>query len=369
MTSQRHTIRFQGKGDRYRAFTLIELLVSMAITAILMLAMGSAMLVATHAMPDPNRPANQIIVAGEAAEQLATELQYAVTFTERTATAVEFTVADRDANGVPETIRYAWSGTAGDPLTRQYNGGTEVTIAEDVQEFDLSYHYRQGEQEAPTQSESAEVLLLVKDTADSGVAPHGDITASTWMGTYFAPSLPGDAISWRITRTQIYAKYVNPKSGGILVQVRTADAGLCPTDTVLDQVAVAEGVLPKNFGWYELTPGSASGLSPTEGVCIVIQYDYGSSVVATMLSETHSAGDPTPAAHTVLTEDSGASWTAIDTEDLWIRVWGTYTTQSEPPPLPTWLSSVGVQLRVGPDPATRIDGGVQVLNAPEVPAP
>ena len=60
------------------------------------------------------------------------ELNYALSFTERPVNVVEFTVADRDGDESPEFIRYAWSGTPGDPLTRQYNGGTIAELVRDV---------------------------------------------------------------------------------------------------------------------------------------------------------------------------------------------------------------------------------------------
>ena len=129
----------RGPRDGPKGLTLVELLVSIAITSVLMLAIGSVMLVATHAFPDVNGPANAIIVASEVAEQLATELQYAVSINSRSATMIEFTVADRDTDEVAETIRYEWSGTPGDPLTRQYNAGTAVNVLDSVQEFNLSY--------------------------------------------------------------------------------------------------------------------------------------------------------------------------------------------------------------------------------------
>ena len=141
MTSQRH----KGSPDVHRGnsyqkgATLVELLVSIAITTVLMLAIGSAMLIATQAMPNANGPANQIIVASEVAEQLATELQHAISVNSRSATMIEFTVADRDADQVPETIHYEWSGTAGGPLTRQYNGGSIIEVLDSVRQFNLSY--------------------------------------------------------------------------------------------------------------------------------------------------------------------------------------------------------------------------------------
>jgi hypothetical protein len=118
-------------------YTLIELVAGVAATSILVAGMGSVVMVAARSTDESTLPARQI-QASMAVHDILAELQFAVSFNERTATAVEFTVTDRDADTVAETIRYAWSGTAGDPLTRKYNGGTTVNYLDDVQAFDYS---------------------------------------------------------------------------------------------------------------------------------------------------------------------------------------------------------------------------------------
>ncbi|MDD4889666.1 MAG: hypothetical protein PHU85_07020, partial [Phycisphaerae bacterium] len=72
-------------------------------------------------------------------QMLTTDLSLATSFTERTDRAVTMTVPDRTGDSQPETIRYAWSGVAGDPLTRQINGGPVVTIGPACYQFNLSY--------------------------------------------------------------------------------------------------------------------------------------------------------------------------------------------------------------------------------------
>ena len=132
-----------------RGFTLVELVVTIAITSVIMLGIGSAMLIAGRALPAADNPAAASLIAGQAIEQMVTELQYAATIIDSNATMIEFTVADRDADDVAETIRYEWSGTPGDPLTRQYNGGALVNLADDVQEFDLSHDLETTATEVP----------------------------------------------------------------------------------------------------------------------------------------------------------------------------------------------------------------------------
>ena len=50
-----------------------------------------------------------------------------------------FTTADRKGDGGPESMRYVWNGTAGQPLTRQVNGGPLETITQSVADFSLTY--------------------------------------------------------------------------------------------------------------------------------------------------------------------------------------------------------------------------------------
>lgn len=105
----------------------------------------SAVLIASHSLPTGNDPLTASVQAGQVVDQIARDLLYATTFTESTNNAVTFTVADRGhGTAGPETIRYAWSGTAGDPLTRQYNSGTVVTVCQSVEAFTLDFKKRAG---------------------------------------------------------------------------------------------------------------------------------------------------------------------------------------------------------------------------------
>jgi hypothetical protein len=127
-------------GNRWRsAYTLIELVSSIAATSILMAGMGSVLFVAARSTDDSTTSAMQIVASATAHEVLS-DLQFAKSFVQRSSTAVEFSVADRDGDLSDETIRYAWSGTPGDPLTRQYNSQTVVDYLDDVHAFGYTDH-------------------------------------------------------------------------------------------------------------------------------------------------------------------------------------------------------------------------------------
>ena len=119
--------------------TLMELVASIAATSILMAGMGSVMFVAARSTNDSETPAMQI-VASATAHEILSDLQFAKSLVQRSATAVEFSVADRDADAMDEIIRYAWSGTPGDPLTRQHNSQTAIDYLDNVHVFGYTDH-------------------------------------------------------------------------------------------------------------------------------------------------------------------------------------------------------------------------------------
>lgn len=121
-------------------YTLIELIVAVSVSGVLMAGLSSTMFIAFQASDTSNTPAAATLEAHTSLTHLSAELQYAQRLIAADNRTIRFTVPDRDSDLGSETIRYAWSGTAGDPLTRRYNGGTVATVAEDVHEFKLEYY-------------------------------------------------------------------------------------------------------------------------------------------------------------------------------------------------------------------------------------
>ena len=98
------------------------------------------MFVALRASNPATTPAASMLEALSCMSDMSAELQYALAVTESTANALTVTVPDRsDADALPETIRYAWSGVAGQPLTRQLNGGAVLGVIASVRSFTVEY--------------------------------------------------------------------------------------------------------------------------------------------------------------------------------------------------------------------------------------
>jgi len=117
----------------------MEAVVSIGVTTTLMGGMVSVMSIASRASYNNIEATENTYQARDTISQITTDLSLAESFTERTSTTAAFKVPDRDGDGLSESIRYTWSGGAGGTLTRQYNGGPVVTIAEDVHHFNLGY--------------------------------------------------------------------------------------------------------------------------------------------------------------------------------------------------------------------------------------
>jgi len=124
-----------------RAFTLVELVTAMAVASVLFLALGNAVYIATKALPSKDDPLTSSLQTVQALDQIAGEIESAVYVSQISPTSIAFTVADRDGDGIPERISYSWSGVAGDPLVRTYNG-TTWSVVDSVGVFNLVPSYR-----------------------------------------------------------------------------------------------------------------------------------------------------------------------------------------------------------------------------------
>lgn len=108
-----------------RGFTLIETVVAMAISAILLLALGSTIMLASRAVP---RGDEAVISEGELQRAFAlmeSDIQECTDI--MMTSSLTIAVPDRDGDGLEEVIEYAYNG-ADKMVTRSRNGGTAETL-------------------------------------------------------------------------------------------------------------------------------------------------------------------------------------------------------------------------------------------------
>ena len=309
--------------------TLLELLLSTAVVSIIMGAVVSTMLIAARAMNDSAAVA--IAETGDALGQVKTDLSLAQEFTEREANTVTMKVPDRDGDNQAETIRYSWSGQAGDPLLCEYNGGSASIVAGNVHHFNLSYTLRTvavGGSGGSSPQESDVMVLMQHDNAPGGRMRSYEIRPNRWCAQYFKPPLPADALSWKITRVRFRGREAGDvDDGSINVQIRTADGNRKPTSTVLATAIVREpSPLGSSYAWIDVDLGPVAGLDPDQGYCIVVAYRDGSSRAARI--EYEERGNPMPSnTHWMTSGDQGSSWSnPSSNKDMRFGVYGTVTT-------------------------------------------
>ena len=310
-----------------RGHTLMEVILSTAMLCVIMGAVVSTMVIAGRAVDD--NPVKQVAIAGDAANDVTTDISLAQSITESDANAVTMVVPDRDGDGQAETIRYSWSGTAGDPLMRQYNGGAEAVVASNVHRFNLSYLTTvvDGASGGDEGDESAEQLLISHVDATGGKFETMKLKADgSMVAEYFKPTLEAGATSWKITYIKLSLTAAGGDTGVVAIQIRTANADHTPTSTVLGQATVYESALASGFSWVDVNLGPIADLDPDTGYCIVVLPVSG--LGDTIAVEREVDGSPMPSDCDYIDYDKvESSWKSPDAaKDLRFYVYGTVTT-------------------------------------------
>lgn len=150
-----------------RGYTLLEMIISTGAATVLLGGLMSTIVVANRAWSPDLKPVIKTEASG-LTRQLSIDLKSALYFTERTSTAVTFAVPDRDSDGQPELLRYAWSGTVGDPLTVSLNGGTAEPLVADVSTLNLSFLTRSVIAPViPVSGQNQTIVFITEEEGDS----------------------------------------------------------------------------------------------------------------------------------------------------------------------------------------------------------
>jgi len=346
-----------------RAYTLLELVVALLVCGVLIAGLMSTFYVASRAT-DSSGPAMERQLGAVALKQMLAELQMALGFTERTPTAVEFTVADRDGDSTPETIRYEWSGTAGDPLVRRYNGGAGVNVLENVQQFALDYTVKSITE---TSTQSGEVngdeVLLASFDGWAGLNPNlvGRYYDSS---EYFVINVPPGATRLTFTRAKLRLAQGFTGSGykNIAIHLPEASGSVEPAPTPLGSPATVNFAdLPADFfdQWTEVTFSGVSIDNPGSEYCLVIT---GSQLFSGQVLFYNHKDAPDDSTVGLWTTDGGATWDYI---------YGYFTTSGAQPAETTryFVTRVRASLQAGSDPWSQVQGATHVLSQPEVSGP
>ncbi len=339
------------------------------------------MVLASRAIPDDRSPLATPLQGFHATGEIADDLTMAFTFNTRTATAIEFTVPDRDNNGSDELIRYEWTGTPGDPLMRTYNAGTSTEVASDVYEFNLKYWTatRSDKTTSATSTTGAETVLASFESWPGIVAIAQDyiVGTSSWVSEYFQVVPPAGATELIFTQARVTMRRDNlfpPGSPMVSVGIHPAGTGTEPAAAPIGTPTnVVWTDLPTSYLWHTIPFAgvSATNLATTD-YCLVLK---GTDAASAYVRELWNKSAPDNGVVENWTSNAGGSWSPASNkrnkQDIRFYVYGQWVTTT---PVGTpydrkFVQGVEVTVLVGPDVSARATTAVDLINTPEVPIP
>jgi hypothetical protein len=260
-----------------RGFTIAEMGVSLLVISVLLVGMGGAVSIASRALPTPSSPVATDIALSSILDRVGGELRYAKTVEANGSTYVQFTVADRDGDGVDDRIRYDWAGT-GQPLMRTYNGGAAVAVSDALRNFSLSYQNTKvtTTQTVNSVTDSGEVLLTscYGWTGLVPLASNSTLNSTSWATSYFKldqVTIPNNANYVAITKVKVKLKAASSPNGATMtcgIYTPAAAGGPLPSTTQVgssSSIAVSSltTAYPSSFNTFTFSDVTFSS-APTE---------------------------------------------------------------------------------------------------------
>jgi hypothetical protein len=359
-------------------YSLMELTVSVGAASMLVVGIGSTIYVASQATENKHGASASVVTGSISLEQIAADLQYAINFTERSPNAVEFTVADRDGDASVDTVRYEWSGDAGAPVLRIFNGQTPQPVANDVHVFSLNYRVQTVTETTSSEGGSTESSeqSLASFTGWSGITPSESfrsLTSTSWATECFQPTWPEGAGELKITRVLLLlAKGSGAGDYSVGIYPAASGTGPLPSSAPIGTVQSMSGTgLTSSFDWVEIEFSDVTLTDPASFYNILVK----GVGTGPQLRYYTSSSAPADATKFKYTANSGSTWSPSSSlenrYDAPFYVYGTYTTtdSSEVETSRHFVRSVGIALQASDAASARMDTSTEILNAPEVAAP
>jgi hypothetical protein len=343
----------------------MEVVAAMVASTILLAGLASVMMIGRQIAFTPSAPGHRTDAA-RVVNELAADLRFATLVIEQSPYVLDFVVADRNGDGVAERIRYQWSGTAGDPLTRSLGGATPTTVLESVQEFQITPTLQSSTTTLTTTRESSEVVLA-GNAGVVGSVPRGisttEFSAQQINPATFLSAAPANATGWNATRIEFFAQKVGIYAGTLVVQLRPAgDPNNGPTNHALGQVSIPEANLSASFNW-----NLATFSSPVTGLQLHRRYVIAFSGLGGSTYDAQLYVNDLAASGVLESSDAGASWQYMSSRQMYYRLYGTYSTPgTSSDVVRQYANHVRVMLRTGDQAHARIDARVPLINSPEL---
>jgi len=168
---------------------------------------------------------------------------------------------------------------------------------------------------------ASNVVVLSSYDTPGGSTSAWPLNADNWLGQYFVPALPADAVEWSVTRVDICAE--KDTTGVTLTNVRLYEAnGEGMPTTLLETVSLSNSELPNSFDWVSINFADVVDRPAGIGLCLGLEGTSSSNQILVQ----YDGGNVTQMNSHMLEGGSG-TWTAsYPDKALWYRIHGVYTT-------------------------------------------
>jgi prepilin-type N-terminal cleavage/methylation domain-containing protein len=358
-----------------RGFSLAEMAMAMLVMSVVLAVTGSLIVMSSKAAAKGLAPMDVATRSSAALRVVLDEARYAISINEASATVLEFTVADRNNDGVVETIRYWWGGKATDCLMRQYNGGAAAAVSDPLSSLALAYHATFVTTSTTVDSTATTgETLLASFTGWTGITPtvrETGITGSVWTSQFFRLDKVTIPSTSPVTLTRV--RFMARSPGGattVSAEIRlpaTAAAADPGTTVVGSATTVASTTFGTTQAWQSLNLSGVTFATPPDGLCLVVR---GSGTNAAFVRSYTSTSAPSDTPVFLSTANAGSSWTPTastrNQNDMPFEVYGTYTTRTTTTTDVTTYRLRSVDATLTPTGGTAVTSSVRSLNTPTV---
>jgi len=352
-----------------RGHTLLEMMLSLVLLSVVMASVGSAVLFASQAVPSDDDPDVVLARDATALARIVEELSTARYVVEQGPHAVTFVVRDRTADGIPDRIRYAWSGTPGDPLTSQFNDEAPVTLLDSVATFDLGYNTQTTSRTIPGATLVSGTESLVSSFGLELLASTQSVTASNFYGQLITPSLGSEAIGFIPSRVILPARSGDATNGALWAHLYDTEGRLPGSATYgVGSVGGSEadgdedGALSESFTWTSITLDGTAMVRDDERVALVMNAKPTATGTVAQV-RTNTLGD----GGLIASNDGGASYYGYLTTGLLHRLYGYEVTRGNAWTISqTHLHTIDIALQSAPTRRAALSRRVRMLLAPPV---
>lgn len=339
---------------------------SLVIVSLVIVGVGSALVVSTHALPDRTDETSRAIDAVAFAEQLEAELAYATYVMPCSATVLTLAVPDRDGDGWAEQVRYEYD-AAGKRVTRSYNAGAADVVLDKVDSFALSCETDQVARAYVGPPVENPTEIKIGGRTSGGNSQSGSLSTTDWYGQVVTPAGLSGATSWRLSRARFLAMRNRSTAATINVRLMSASPPFSIGAMALETQPLSTsflGAVVSGLGvstWYDVDFTQNHALSPTQPISLLVTQSSGSAATADVMYDTSSPSG------LLSTTNAGSTWSYSASQTMYFEA---FAKAMYPGPSQSftqrYLRRVTLALQPQGSASRSLNVGASTLNAPEI---